>query len=209
MNTQNACSSALVVLLALTGLPAIATNSDDTAWPCEQALVLEVPAAVVWDGPSVDGLQGQWKSDPGISALVQRLTARDTDPTAYEPLIEAYTTAIQPPAERDRRLTLLFAGVLEVLNADRSKLNAGILRYSRDQQRRAEVLDKDLTEMVRLESDGSDEARRRLEALSQRIELEQRIFDDREKSLTFLCARPRVVEQRIGDLARTIATHLE
>ena len=85
----------------------------------------------------------------------------------------------------------------------------GILRYSRDQQRRAEALDAHLTEMVQLESDESDAALQRLAELSMRIELEQRVFDDREKSIPFLCTRPRVIEQRIGELARAISSQLD
>jgi len=208
MNTRNSRSSALAVLFALAGLPASAADPEDPEWPCEQALVSEVSAAVVWDGPSLEALQGRWESDPEVSALVQRLNSRNIERALYEPLIEAYAAA-QPPAERDRRLTLLFAGILEVLNADRRKLNSGILRYSRDQQRRAQALDEKLAEMVRLESDRSDAARQRLKELDKRIELEQRVFDDREKSIPFLCTRPRVVERRIGELARVISGQLE
>lgn len=208
MNPQRSCSPALAALIALIGIPAFAFDGEDPDWPCEQALVSEVSAAVVWDGPGVDELPDRWESDAEISALVQRLTSPRPDPAGSEVLIEAFAAA-QAPADRDRKLTMLFAGVLEVLNADRRKLNAGILRYSRDQQRRARVLDANLTEMVQLETDVSDSARRKLEELGKRIELEQRVFDDREKSIPFLCTRPRVVEQRVGELARAISSQLE
>lgn len=208
MNLHRSSPPALAILFALAGMPASAADTEDPDWPCEQALVSKISVAVVWDGPSVDGLQQRWGSDTEISALVQRLTSRGTNPTEYESLIEAYA-AEQAPTERDRRLTLLFAGVLEVLDADRSKLNSGILRYSRDQQRRALALDEKLTELVQLESDTTDAGHRKLEELAKRIELEQRVFDDRERSIPFLCTRPRVVEQRIGELARAISGQLE
>jgi len=208
MHPQGFHSPAFAVLATLLGMPAHAIDGDDPNWPCEQALVTEVSPAVVWDGPPLDGLEEYWGSDASISELVQRLTSRDADRAEDEPLIEAFAAA-QPAAARDHRLTILFAGVLEVLNADRRKLNAGILRYSRDQQQRAEALDADLTDMVRLETEDADAARQRLAELTKRIELEQRIFDDREKSIPFLCTRPRVVEQRIGELARTISAQLQ
>ena len=150
----------------------------------------------------------QWQSDAEVSALVERLVARGADPAASEALIEAFAGA-QPPGERDRRLTLLFAGVLQRLNADRSMLNDGILRYSRDQERRARVLDAHLAELVELESDPSPDAAKRLADLQEQLLMEQRIFDDREKTIPFLCTRPRAVEQRIGELARGIAAWLE
>ena len=201
--------TAAFTLGALLGMASVsAVASDNPDWPCEQALVPEISAAVVWDGPSIEGLAEQWQSDAEVSALVQRLVAPGVDPAASESQIEAFAVA-QPTAERDRRLALLFAGVLQRLNADWSLLNDGILRYSRDQERRARVLDGHLGELVELETDPSPAAAKRLAELQQQLVLEQRIFDDREKTIPFLCTRPRVVEQRIGELARSIAAWLE
>ena len=185
-----------------------ADTEIDRDWPCEQALVSEVSAAVVWDGPSVEGLVEEWSNDPEVTALVRRLTARRASSEESEALIESFARA-QAATDRDHRLTLLFAGVLQTLNADRQKLNSGILRYARDQQRRAEALDGRLVELVRLETDNSADARAHLAETRRQIDLEQRMFDDRERSIPFLCTRPRVVEQRIGELARAIAYHLE
>ena len=64
----------------------------------------EVSAAVVWDGPGVDGLSNQWRADPDVVALVQRLVMRRIEPVKSESLIEAFATA-QPSADRDHRLT--------------------------------------------------------------------------------------------------------
>ncbi|MGB5737686.1 MAG: hypothetical protein WBM40_24930 [Thiohalocapsa sp.] len=194
------------VIMGATAVPSFADENPD--WPCEQALVPEISAAVVWDGPSVEGMSEQWQSDAEVSELVGRLVARGADPAASDALIETFAGA-QPPGERDRRLTLLFAGVLDRLNADRSMLNDGILRYSRDQERRARVLDTHLAELVELESDPSPDAAKRLADLQEQLLMEQRIFDDREKTIPFLCTRPRAVEQRIGELARGIAAWLE
>ncbi|MGB5833565.1 MAG: hypothetical protein WBG92_16440 [Thiohalocapsa sp.] len=194
--------------LVMGAAAASAADGNDPDWPCEQALVPEISAAVVWDGPSVDGLSDQWQSDMQVAALTKRLTGRDTDPNEFEPSIEAFAKA-QPVSNRDARLTLLFVGVLSILNADRRMLNDGILRYSRDQERRARILDGHLSEMVELESDQSPGGAKRLVELQDVVQIEQRIFDDREKTIPFLCTRPRVIEERIGELARTISAQLE
>ena len=78
-----------------------------------------------------------------------------------------------------------------------------------DQARRAAALGDELDELVRLEKDSSAAAVQGRDALKKRLTLEERAFDEREKSLPFLCARPVVVEQRLGFLARTIAGHLD
>lgn len=206
-------AAALIAALGLGTMlgatPWSAGAGENPDWPCEQALVPEVAAAVVWDGPSVEGMSDQWQSDAEVAALVGRLVARGADPAASDGLIETFADAQPPGKERDRRLTLLFAGVLERLNADRSMLNDGILRYSRDQERRARILDTHLAELVELESDPSPEAAERLAEMQEQLLMEQRIFDDREKTIPFLCTRPRAVEQRMGELARAIAAWLE
>ena len=45
---------ALFILLCAATVHAEPADLRD--WPCEQALVPEVSAAVVWDGPSIEGL---------------------------------------------------------------------------------------------------------------------------------------------------------
>lgn len=180
----------------------------DTDWPCEQALVPEVAAAAVWDGPAVDGIGSAWRDDPAVAALVQRVVGPRVSETEAEQAIEAFAAGLDT-GSKDRMLTLAFAGVLDTLNRDRETLISGIMRYSRDQQRRAEALGKELDEMVRLEEDRSESAASQLAALSQRLELEQRMFDEREKTIPYLCTRPIAVEQRIGVLARTLAGYLD
>lgn len=207
MKTMNVCALATVVLMSLAS-GVTATDAANVSWPCEQALVPEVSFAVVWDGPDPGSLSQSWTADGEVAALVRRLTARGANRDAAETAIDGFA-AQQPVASRNQRLTLLFAGVLETLNADRRKLISGIQRYSRDQERRARALDARLAKLVALERETSEDARRRFAELRDRIEIEQRIFDDREQSIPFLCTRPRVVEQRLGELARLIASVLE
>lgn len=177
-------------------------------WPCEQAYVSEVAAAVVWDGPSVNDLQHDWRRQPATARLVKQLSNRRIEKQQAEALIEDFAIT-QAPEEKDRMLTLVFAGVLETLNLDRKTLLSGILRYSRDQQRRAEILDRKLSEMVTLEQDGTESAKRQLVQLSRTMELEQRSFDDRERTIPHLCTRPTVIETRLGEIARTISDYLD
>jgi hypothetical protein len=188
-------------------LPAGAVAPGAADWPCEQALVPEVSAAVVWAGPPPEGLERSWREVPEVAALVERVAAPGVDPAAAEAAIAAFARGL-PEEALERRLTLLFAGVLETLNAERTRLLQGIRRYSRDQERRAGELGDLLTEMVRLEQAPAGDAGERLAELRRQIEWEQRVFDERERSIQYLCTRPVAVEQRLGALARAIAAHL-
>jgi hypothetical protein len=199
-------------VIGLAGASAAATAEgaaqEDPDWPCEQALVPEVSAAVVWDGPPADAFPQDWRHDPGVLALVERITQIQANEAQAQQAVQAFASALEP-GDKDRMLTLAFAGVLETLNHDRRTLISGIKRYSRDQTRRAEALGKELDAMVRLEQDASESGQQQIDALKKRLELEQRIFDEREKTIPYLCMRPVSVEQRLGFLARTLAGYLD
>lgn len=195
-----------ICLLLAASTASVVAQTPDADWPCPQALAPEISAAVVWAGPPVDGLD--WRADPAVAALVERLSDSRTTEAAAEQAVSDFA-AQQGKGERDAKLTLVFAGVLESLNADRSHLIDGIERYSRDQSSRAEAIGKEIDELVRLEQDTSEAAAAKAGELRKRMSLEERAFDQRERSIQFLCQRPVVVEQRLGVLARIIAAHMD
>ncbi|MEW7999529.1 MAG: hypothetical protein AB2540_10450 [Candidatus Thiodiazotropha endolucinida] len=177
-------------------------------WPCEQALVREIPAAVVWAGPSIAGLEHAWEQDKEVSRLVKRFVVSDYDLDAADAEIAEFS-AEQDASEKDSRLTLLFAGVIQTLNEERKKKLDGIIRYARGQAARANRLSHELDEMVQLQEDPSQAARERLALMQKEMEIKQRMFDEREDFIQHLCTRPRVIEERLGSLARSIAYYLD
>jgi hypothetical protein len=201
---------AAACLLGLT-LPAAATESaasppdHDPDWPCEQILVPQIEAAVIWQGPPVAGLD--WRTDQEAATLVGRITPPGISPQESTAAITAFAGGLAP-AERTARVTLVFAGVLERLNAERSAQIDGIRRYSHDQAQRAEALGVDLDHLVALERDPAS-AKQEQEELRKRLALTERVFDEREKAITYLCMRPVATEARLGLLARTLNGFLD
>jgi hypothetical protein len=200
-------ASAIALSLVPVGAPVGAQEAaPDPDWPCDQVLVPQVAAAVVWDGPAIT--DANWRAVPAVAELVGRITPSTVTSAQAESAIASFADAAAP-ADKDRMLTLAFAGVLEVLNSDRQILIDGIKRYSRDQARRAQALGAELDRMVRLEQDPAASAAQERDDLKRRLVLEERAFDEREKTFPFLCTRPVAVEQRLGFLARTLAGHLD
>ncbi|NEV63726.1 hypothetical protein [Thiorhodococcus minor] len=181
-------------------------QGQDPDWPCPQVLVPEVSAAVVWAGPPVEGLD--WRGDAEVAALVRRVSDAGTAQEEAERAVSGFAGA-QTGGQKDARLTLLFAGVLEFLNKDRAHLIDGIKRYSRDQAHRAEVIGQEIDALVRLEQDGSEMSAAKAAELRKRMAVEERVFDARERSIRFLCRRPVAVEERLGRLARMIAGQMD
>lgn len=179
-----------------------------TNWPCEQAFVAEVPAAVVWAGPEIAGLEQSWEKDQAVEVLVRQLVSPEYEIEMADKHIAGFAEK-QRPEVKDRKLTLLFAGVISQLNIQRQKALNGIIRYANGQAERANQLSEELDEMVRLQEDGSPEAQQRLAIMQNEMEIKQRMFDERESFIQHLCTRPRLVEEKLGVLARTIAYYLD
>lgn len=177
-------------------------------WPCDQILVPEVPAAVVWNGPPISGLEQAWEQDKEVDELVRRFTSPDYEADAAEREIADFS-AKQEKSQKDHKLTLLFAGVIRTLNETRTKELEAIMRYARGQAARAGRLSEELDEMVRLQDDPSPAAKERLALMQKEMEIKQRMFDDRESFIQHLCTRPIVIEEKLGVLARSIAYYLD
>jgi hypothetical protein len=177
-------------------------------WPCEQAYVPEVPAAVVWAGPSIEGLNPKWQQDQSIESMVRQLVSEEYDLDKADGHIAEFVEQ-QQAGLKDQNLTLLFAGVISQMNEQRQKALSGIIRYAGGQAIRANQLSEELDEMIRLQDDASAEAQQRLQIMQKEMEIKQRMFDERESFIQHLCTRPRLVEEKLGVLARTIAYYLD
>jgi hypothetical protein len=173
----------------------------DPDWPCVQVLVPELSAASVWDGPAIEDLKADWRSDPKIQALVQR-AVNAVSPASLEPEFQALAESAGP--DRNRALTLLFAGVYETLNEERVQSIESIRRYARHQRLLRERIDANLKALDALPADAPER-----KELDNAITLDRRVLDDRHRSLGAVCEQPVLAEQKLGTIARMISPLLE
>lgn len=201
--TRRTCGVlALLSLLAVPGT-SLAAGSEDPDWPCVQRRVPEVSAGMVWAGPPLEELQQDWRQVPEVSQLAGKIAARRTELEAAKAAVADFAAGLG--ADRSEKLTLLFAGTLTIVNRDRASILSGIERFTRKQRALADRISETAAKLKALPAD----------AAAQREELEQqrlwdtRIYEDREKSLTYICEQPVLLEQRIFALSREIMGHLE
>lgn len=195
---------ALAVLLAAG--PARAATEEDPDWPCVQRLVPRISAGMVWAGPPVEEA-GDWRDHPEIADLASELADRRTTLAEAEARIEDFAAA--QDADKNRRLTLLFAGILDKINAERASVVDGIKRYTRRQRALAARIEEALAELDALPQDGTGEQQARRAELQERNTWDSRIYEERERSLKYLCETPVVLERRVFALARAIQNHLD
>ncbi len=104
-------------------------------WPCIQRKVEELTAAQMGDGPD-PGTAAAWRDDPAVAAVAAELAQRRM--SLDEAALRVERFAAEAARDRDVKLTALFAGVLQRMNAERGRLVAGIERYARKQRELAE-----------------------------------------------------------------------
>jgi hypothetical protein len=192
-------------LVMLVAAPAAwsATASD---WPCVQRKVPEIALAAVWTGPQLDAASANWRADPAVADLVQFLAARRTSESEARQAITAFGEA--SGEAKVARLLAVMAGLFETVNAERSAVIAGLERFGNGQKQLATLIRSENTTLSKMRADAKADPARIAEQ-SERLVWNLRIFDERQKSLSFVCEVPVLIEQRLFALAKEIAKALK
>ena len=196
------------VLAAISGFSdrSLAADPRYPDWPCAQAKVPEISIAAVWNGPSLDDATSKWRDNPKVGALVPRLAARRTPLDQAEKMIAQFMS--EAPSEKAERGKLLFAGLFETLNAERTTVMNGLERTTRKQREAADKVRSD-TEALHALQDQPAAEQAKVDELSNQVVWETRIFEDRRRVIKFVCEVPTTIDQRLFALARVIQQEME
>src|SRR6186713_2267056 len=174
-------------------------------WPCIQAKVPEISLAAVWAGPPLDDVSGKWKDDAKVSALVARLAARRTP---LEEAQKAITEYLSGAADKTGSGKLLFAGLFDSLNGQRSQVLNGLERVTRKQREAADKIRSDTLALQALQGETPpDQAK--IDDLGNQLVWQTRIFEDRRNVIKFVCEVPTAIDQRLFALSRVIQQEME
>jgi hypothetical protein len=197
------CVLAVATLLADRSFAADPRYPD---WPCAQAKVPEVSLAAVWNGPALDEATTKWREDTKVGALVPRLAARRTPLDEAEKAIVEFMS--QSASEKTEKGKLLFAGLFEKLNAERSAVMNGLERITRKQR---EAVDKVRGDTLALQAlqDTPTRDQAKIDELNNQLLWETRIFEDRRRVIKFVCEVPTAIDQRLFALGRVIQQEME
>lgn len=181
-------------------------DPNDPLWPCVQRKVVDLALASTWTGPLFEPGTIRWQDDQEVADLVSSLAQRRVALPDAEAEIRAF--AASAGAEKEKRLVALFAGLFERLNQERRDVINGIDRFARKQLAFAETVKERTAEVDRLREDPNVE----YATLQQKVDevtWETRVFEERQKSLTFVCEVPVIIEQRAYALGKAITSELK
>ncbi|MEJ0096351.1 MAG: hypothetical protein WDN46_23985 [Methylocella sp.] len=181
-------------------------RKPDKDWPCKQILVREISLPAIWSGPSIDDVN--WRKDTALAELVTRLAARRTPIETAEGAIADFAKSAGP--DKQSRLVALFGGLFDTLNAERTDVIDGLIRFG---QKRKKLAEKIRTENAQIqnspEAAGPSAEAQQANPLSATLEFDLRIFDEGRQSLAYVCETPTLIEQRLFALARIIQNNLD
>ncbi|MGJ5130374.1 hypothetical protein [Bradyrhizobium oligotrophicum] len=175
-------------------------------WPCPQAKVPEISIAAVWSGPPIDDVGASWKDDAKVAELVAKLAARRIPLEQAQKDVADFLTGTAE--EKTRKGKLLFAGLFDTLNAQRTSVMNGLERVMRKQREAVDKVRGDTIALQEMHS-GPNPDQAKVEEMTNQLNWETRIFEDRRRVMKFVCEVPTAIDQRLFTLAREIQQDME
>ncbi|WP_315768895.1 MULTISPECIES: hypothetical protein [unclassified Bradyrhizobium] len=194
------------VAIAASASAAQAADPRYPDWPCPQAKVPEISIAAVWSGPPIDDVGASWKDDVKVAELVVKLAARRIPLEQAQKDVADFLTGTSE--EKTRKGKLLFVGLFDTLNAQRTSVMNGLERVMRKQREAVDKVRGDTIKLQEMQSSAApDQAK--VEEMTNQLNWETRIFEDRRRVMKFVCEVPTAIDQRLFALAREIQQDME
>jgi hypothetical protein len=184
--------------MALAG-PVHAADFSDPTWPCIQRKVENLSIGLMWpeEIPEADLSPEQALA---VRELADRLALRRVTLEEAEEAVMAFRdTHGADPALMGQ----VFAQVFKSLSTRRSRIINGIGDFSLGQIALSERIDAARTEMdAQMAKDDPDFDR--VDSLEEQVDWDQRIFNDRQKTITYLCETPTLLDKRLYAIAQIL-----
>lgn len=193
-----------IALTTFGTLPAVAADYSDPTWPCIQRKVEDLSVGLMWAYPISES-----PADAALAAEVEELAdalaLRRIEVETLRPQVEAFAAAHDGDPEV---LGWVYEHVFQSLTKRRSRIMTGIGDFSLGQIALAEQIDATRLEMDRLmavhEPDFDE-----VDRLEEKLDWDQVIYTDRQRSITYLCETPQLIERRLFAVAQLLAGYAD
>lgn len=185
----------LVALIA----PA-AAHANDPAWPCVQRKVETLSLGLMWPHP-VDDAPLREEISADAAGLSAKLELRSVDLEEAATLVAQFVSTY--PDATQAEMGQIFRHIFDRINRDRRALIAGIEDYAQKQIALSDRIDQARTELDSLTATTTPD-QDAISSLQQQIAWDERVFQDRTHSLTYVCETPVLLEQRVYAIAQLL-----
>ncbi|ETX28655.1 hypothetical protein [Roseivivax isoporae] len=199
MSRKIACG---LLALTLAG-PAFGADFSDPTWPCIQRKVESLSPALMWPmDPAAAERELSEAEDDAVAELADTLALRRID-------LEEAGTRVAAFAEAHGGDPVLlgqtFLRVFDHLSTRRTRVMDGIAEFSLSQIALSKRIDAARAEMDTLmQADEPDYDR--VDEIEEQLAWDERIYTDRQRTLTYVCETPVLLEKRLYALAQMLQT---
>jgi hypothetical protein len=175
-------------------------------WPCQQRLMPVIGSGALWSGPPLDSA-GDWHGEPTVAELVGRIAPRNVSTEAGVAAIGTFADEL-PAADRPRLMTLVFAGLLDETNRERTEIIARLKDLGHRQHELADIASRAGEALRGIPADATgDDAARRTD-LEQRFAFVTQAFENTQRTMRYACEAPVRLEARLGRYAQAVKSRL-
>jgi hypothetical protein len=189
--------------MALLGI-APATAEEISDWPCDAPFAERFDAVQVWGTALPRPLAEGWRRDAAVREVVE-FAANPENPASQGAKQIAKFAAPLGGAEREERLMLVFAGLLDRFNLLRGFVIEGVRDFVLRAKILREAVDRNEAAAAALPAEANEEQRRgHLEAGA----WDARRMDDAMEGAEFLCHRYGYLDKKLRELTAGIRAAL-
>jgi hypothetical protein len=190
-----------IAIVAASAPSAVAQRpTTDPDWPCHQVKTPTISVASIWTGPDLELNSQTWREDSDIVDLVAKMTQRRVPVADVEKAIVDFKA--KEGADANAKLLRAFAAAFDDLSQQRSQILDGLDRFGHKQKAMADRIRAEAAAFQK--SAGETESAPAGADPEQRLQWDMRVFDDRRRTVSYVCETPTLIEQRIGAIARAV-----
>lgn len=182
-----------------------ASDLSDPEWPCIQRKVETLSIAQIWPSPIEEQNLPELRSE--IKSLAMSLTLRRLTPEESTKLVQSFVTE-QSHEEIKLLLEQVFLDFFERVNQRRQEVITGIGRYAVNQIELSERIDANrqiFNELLSTEPQDFD----KIDEVEAKIDWDQRIFNERAKSLEYVCEIPILIEKHAYSIGQILQKEIQ
>jgi hypothetical protein len=181
-------------------VPAVAEGIRD--WPCPQTLTERFAPEAVWGGPLPAEVPKGWRDDGAVRAVVELAANPENPPSHGAREIAAFAGELG--ADRQDRLMLVFAGLLDKFDTLRGFLIEGVRDFVLRAKILREAIDRHDAALAALPADAGGEVEDQRRGYQEARFWDARQMDDALEEAEFLCRRYAYLDRKLGQLTAAI-----
>lgn len=175
-------------------------------WPCDAPLAERYEPTQVWGGALPRPLPERWRDDAAVREVVEFAANPENPPGPGAERIAAFAAPLG--AEREERLMMVFAGLLDQFNL----LHGFVIEGVRDFVLRAKILreaiERNEAAVAALPSEGKAEVETQRRGYLEARFWDARRMDDALEEAEFLCRRYAYLDEKLRRLTEAVRSAL-